>query len=152
MIKLKRSLLFYVKLISRNKKFVRFTWFLEEFEDLQELPRCTHIGLPTGKRSRSQKSRSSKRKEGSLLNVCLDGLSPIVFSVLVGMIMFWKGMQTADSQQTSKMPRSAEVFSMDRYKRWCQYLLDRIVQKHGQILLWFWMGVKIKTACKFYAR
>ena len=56
----------------------------------------------------NKKSRSSKRKEGSLLNVCLDGFHLIAF-VLVGMIiMFLKGMQTADSDKP-KDAKAAQV-------------------------------------------
>ena len=91
---------------------------LEEFEDLQELPQEeSNIGLPTyGKRSRSsrhkvpkQKVKKLKKKRGFSFKRLFGWFFTLLLFVLVGMIiMFLKGMQTADSDKP-KDAKAAQV-------------------------------------------
>ena len=91
---------------------------LEEFEDLQELPQEeSNIGLPTyGKRSRSsrhkvpkQKVKKLKKKRGFSFKRLFGWVFTLLLFVLVGMIiMFLKGMQTADSDKP-KDAKAAQV-------------------------------------------
>ena len=101
---------------------------LEEFEDLQELPQEeSNIGLPTyGKRSRSsrykvpkqevnkekikqEKVKKSKKKRGFSFKRLFGWVFTLLLLVLVGMIiMFLKGMQTADSDKP-KDAKAAQV-------------------------------------------
>ena len=101
---------------------------LEEFEDLQELPQEeSNIGLPTyGKRSRSsrykvpkqevnkekikqEKVKKPKKKRGFSFKRLFGWVFTLLLLVLVGMIiMFLKGMQTADSDKP-KDAKAAQV-------------------------------------------
>ena len=101
---------------------------LEEFEDLQELPQEeSNIGLPTyGKRSRSsrykvpkqevnkekikqEKVKKPKKKRGFSFKRLFGWVFTLLLFVLVGMIiMFLKGMQTADSDKP-KDAKAAQV-------------------------------------------
>ena len=96
---------------------------LEEFEDLQELPQEeSNIGLPTyGKRSRSsrykvpkqevnkEKIKKPKKKRGFSFKRLFGWVFTLLLLVLVGMIiMFLKGMQTADSDKP-KDAKAAQV-------------------------------------------
>ena len=101
---------------------------LEEFEDLQELPQEeSNIGLPTyGKRSRSsrykvpkqevnkekikqEKVKKPKKKRWFSFKRLFGWVFTLLLLVLVGMIiMFLKGMQTADSDKP-KDAKAAQV-------------------------------------------